>query len=454
MRKKRNIGLLLTVGALLVILGGVAWFLTGVFEGETPQLSVEPLPEFLSAGQKFRLTAGDLKRGLKTVKVSLNQEGREVSVFEERFPFTGFFNREGVHEFNREFSIDPSQLNLAQGRVDLQVRIRDYSRRNGGDGNLSLVEHKMTVDTIPPAIRAISSMHYVNVGGTGFAVYQASSDSVESGIFVEKTFFPGYPAEGSEEGHHVCYFAVRHDMETNPEIHLWAKDRAGNESTGSLNYKILRKRFVSDRINISDRFLKRVLPYFSFYSLDPSDTDLNNFLKINRDLRNENAAVYSDLKANTKPECLWDGTWLRLQNAATMAKFGDRRSYFYKGKKVDQQVHMGVDLASLAHSEVQAANHGRVIFADRLGIYGLTVVLDHGQGLASVYAHLSKMDVQPGQEVAKGQRIGLTGRTGLAGGDHLHFGVMVNGVFVNPIEWWDGHWIQDNITRKLALIHK
>lgn len=454
MRKKRNIGLFLTVGSLVVILGFIAWFLTGIFEGETPQISVEPLPEFLSAGQKFTLSARDTKRGLKIVKVSLNQEGREVSVLEEKFPFTGLFNREGVHEFSREFPVDPSQLNLAQGRVDLQVRIWDYSRRSGGDGNLSLVEHKMMVDTIPPAIRAISSMHYVNVGGTGFIVYQASSDSVESGLFVEDTFFPGYQVKDSEEGYHECYFAVRHDMKANPEVHLWAKDRAGNESTGSFNYKILRKRFLKERINITDRFLKRILPYFSFYPLNPSDTDLNKFLKINRELRNENGSVYYNLKTDTNSERLWNGTWIRLKNAATMAKFADRRSYYYKGKKIDQQVHMGVDLASLANSEVQAANNGRVIFADRLGIYGLTVVLDHGQGLASVYAHLSKINVQPNQEVSKGEAIGVTGQTGLAGGDHLHFAVMVNGVFVNPIEWWDGHWIQDNINRKLALLHK
>jgi len=454
MRKKRNIGLLLTVALLVVTLGGIAWFLTDVFEGELPDVSVEPLPEFLSAGRKFTLSAGDRKRGLKTVKVSLNQEGREIGVFEEKFPFIGLFNREGVHEFNREFSIDPAQLNLAQGRVDLKVRIWDHSRRNGGDGNLSVIEHKMTVDTIPPAIRAISNMHYVNVGGTGFAVYQASSDSVESGVFVDDTFFPGYSVKDSEEGHHVCYFAVRHDVKATPEVHLWAKDRAENESTGDLNYKVLRKRFIKDRMNISDQFLKQVLPYFSFYTLNASDTDLNKFLKINRDLRHENAAVFFNLRTDTKPERLWDGTWLRLNNAATMAKFGDRRSYFYKGNEVDQQVHMGVDLASLAHSEVQASNHGRVIFSDRLGIYGLTVVLDHGQGLASIYSHLSKIDVQPNQDVAKGQPVGVTGRTGLAGGDHLHFGVMVNGVFVNPIEWWDGHWIQDNITRKLALIHR
>jgi murein DD-endopeptidase MepM/ murein hydrolase activator NlpD len=109
-------------------------------------------------------------------------------------------------------------------------------------------------------------------------------------------------------------------------------------------------------------------------------------------------------------------------------------------------------LASLANSEVQAANSGRVLFADRNGIYGLTVVLDHGQGLASSYSHLSDITVSVGQEVPTGNTIGHTGQTGLAGGDHLHFGVMVSGVFVNPIEWWDPHWIQDNITRKMELL--
>jgi murein DD-endopeptidase MepM/ murein hydrolase activator NlpD len=336
----------------------------------------------------------------------------------------------------------------------MQVQAWDYSRRSGGDGNFTLVEHKMMVDTIPPAIRALSKMHYVNVGGTGFIVYQASSDSVKSGIFVDDLFFPGFQTKNSQEGHHVCYFAIPHDVKTNPKVHLWAKDRAGNESTGSFYYKILKKRFPKERINITDRFLKRIIPYFSFYPLNPTETDIEKFLKINRDLRKENGGVYYDLRSETSPERLWDGKWTRLKNAASMAGFAERRSYYHKGKRIDQQFHMGVDLASLAHSEVQAANHGRVIFADRLGIYGLTVVLDHGQGLASVYSHLSKINVEPNQEVVKGEVIGVTGQTGLAGGDHLHFAVMVNGVFVNPIEWWDGHWIQDNITRKLALLNE
>jgi murein DD-endopeptidase MepM/ murein hydrolase activator NlpD len=197
-----------------------------------------------------------------------------------------------------------------------------------------------------------------------------------------------------------------------------------------------------------------VLPYFAFYLSNSEESDIKKYIKINNDLRKADHSTLFKLRERTTPKRHWQGTWLRLKNAATMARFGDHRSYFYKGMKVDEQDHLGIDLASLANSPVQAANHGRVIFAERNGIYGLTVALDHGQGLVSIYGHLSSIGVKLDQDVKKGESIGLTGQTGLAGGDHLHFGIMVNGIFVNPIEWWDNHWIKDNITRKLALIKK
>ena len=141
-----------------------------------------------------------------------------------------------------------------------------------------------------------------------------------------------------------------------------------------------------------------------------------------------------------------------MKTAATMAGFGDERIYTYQGEQIDRQIHKGVDLASVANAEIQAANSGKVAFADRLGIYGFTVILDHGQGISSLYAHLSSIDTEVGRHVESGEIIGISGQTGLAGGDHLHFSLMINGVFVNPIEFWDEHWIIDNIHRKLSLI--
>jgi hypothetical protein len=195
-----------------------------------------------------------------------------------------------------------------------------------------------------------------------------------------------------------------------------------------------------------------VLPYFAPEIKDPTAENVVKYLDINQRVRKENGQVFYGLRTDTSPEKLWEGTWLSLKNAATMSRFGDKRLYYYKGKVIDEQIHMGVDLASLAGSKVGAANNGRIIFADRLGIYGLTVVIDHGQGLASTYSHLSSISVKPGQDRRQGRCHRLTGQTGLAGGDHLHFGVMVSGFFVNPIEWWDAHWIKDNVTRKLKDI--
>jgi len=113
-------------------------------------------------------------------------------------------------------------------------------------------------------------------------------------------------------------------------------------------------------------------------------------------------------------------------------------------------VHLGIDLASTRKADVKAAAKGIVIFTDYLGIYGNMVMIDHGQGVFSLYSHLSQINVSPDDNVDKMSVIGLTGTTGMAGGDHLHFSVLVNGVFVTPKEWWDQHWIDVTIEDPLT----
>jgi hypothetical protein len=455
MQKRRKATFLFIVIIIVAGLGGLGWFLACIFEGQAPTVAVEPLPEYLSGRQKFTIRVEDKNRGIRKLKLFIDRGGRKISILEKEFPFHGILNREGVHTFETEFFVDPKEMNLAQGRVDLSANVWDYSRRSGGDGNLSVFQHKMTVDTVPPAIGVLSRLNYVNVGGTGLAVYRVSSDTDQSGVYVNNSFFSGFPAgKGSDKETRLCYFAIPENLAAYPSVYLWAKDKAGNRSTGSFNYHIRKKKFRVERMNISDHFLKEVLPYFSFYPLDEKATPVEKFLKINRELRKKNTLAFQELGKKSVPERLWEGPWVRLKNAASMARFGDRRIYYYHGKEVDRQTHMGVDLASIAQSKVPAANNGKVVFAGRMGIYGNTVVLDHGQGLMSSYSHLSRIDVAVGDMVAKGAFLGETGRTGLAGGDHLHFAILVDGNFVNPIEWWDNHWIDDNINRKLALLEK
>jgi len=90
-----------------------------------------------------------------------------------------------------------------------------------------------------------------------------------------------------------------------------------------------------------------------------------------------------------------------------------------------------------------------VAFTGDLGLYGNAVIIDHGLGLFTLYGHMSQIDVKVGDAVAKRAILGNTGETGFAGGDHLHFGVYLDGVAVLPVEWWDAKWITDNVTPKL-----
>ncbi len=206
------------------------------------------------------------------------------------------------------------------------------------------------------------------------------------------------------------------------------------------------KKFRQRDLPIDDAFLEKVVN-----QIDPNSSGdlLTRFLKINGELRRKNNQTLADLRLKTADHFLWKGPFLQLANSKVESQFADKRAYIYKGKKVDEQVHLGFDLSVTLHVAVAAANDGQVVYADDLGIYGNCVVLDHGYGLQSIYGHLSAIEVKPGDVVKKGQSLGRSGSTGLAGGDHLHFSMQVGGVQINPVEWWDDHWIKDRIRSKL-----
>jgi len=435
---------------IVILLIVLIWFLMTIFEGEKPLAHIEPLPEYLSKPVTFSVVLSDLKMGLRDITVSIKQEGPGIPILQKDFSYEGLFNKRGIHRFEQTFIIDPKQLNLVQGQATLIIEIHDFSKRRGGDGNLTIAEHKMVVDTIPPSINAMSRSHNLNMGGAGLVIYRISTDTQESGVLVNDRLFPGVPIGETSGEMYLSYFAVPyHGKKNDISLYLWAKDRAENVTQGPFFYHIRKKRFRSDKIRISERLLDAMVSSFPAEIFEHDVSPTEKYLFINRELRKMN---YDDLQEQCRAfieQRLWDGPWLRMKNAATMAQFGDQRVYYYDGKILDRSVHLGVDLASLARAPVHAANAGRVVLAQNLGIYGQSVLIDHGQGLSTLYGHLSHIAVAVGQSVTKGEVIGNTGTTGLATGDHLHFGFLVHGVPVNPIEWWDAHWIEDNIERKL-----
>ena len=314
------------------------------------------------------------------------------------------------------------------------------------------------VRLLPPQIAVVSSFHYVNHGGSEAVVYRVTPPDAQSGVKVGSYEYPGFPAAGAgittnDPALRVAFFAVLWDQDVSTPIRVYARDGLGNESSGGFDYRVFPKQFRSSRIELEDSFLARVVPPILQNSPelnvdDPSNL-LASFLRINRDLRRMNNETITKLAAQTSPEILWRGPFKQLLNTAVEAGFADQRTYLYKGQEVDRQTHLGFDLASTIGAPVRAANRGRVLHAGWLGIYGNCVIVDHGMGLMSLYAHLSSIGVQVGDMVDTNQDLGRSGSTGLAGGDHLHFTMLLAGNAVTPIDWWSAQWIQDRVTRKL-----
>jgi murein DD-endopeptidase MepM/ murein hydrolase activator NlpD len=323
----------------------------------------------------------------------------------------------------------------------------------------STASRDINVRLNPPLIAVLSQFHYVNHGGSEMVVYRVTPPDAESGVRVGDYEYRGFPASGAgipanDPGLRVAFFALLWDQPVNTPISVFARDSIGNEGRGSFDYRVFDKQFRASTINLDDRFLARVVPPILANSTelkvdDPNDM-LAGYLAINRDLRRMNNETITKLSHDTAPELLWRGHFKQLLNTAVEAGFADQRTYVYQGKDVDHQVHLGFDLASVAGAPVKAANRGRVVHAGWLGIYGNCVILDHGMGLQSLYAHLSSIGVQVGQTVDRDAELGRSGATGLAGGDHLHFTMLLSGNAVTPIDWWSWQWVQDRIMRKLT----
>ncbi len=129
---------------------------------------------------------------------------------------------------------------------------------------------------------------------------------------------------------------------------------------------------------------------------------------------------------------MWRGTFIIPVKGRISGYFGEKRVY---NKGLATWYHKGVDIAAPANTPIKASNRGVVILAEKLQEHGNTVMIDHGLGVNSIYLHLGRLKVKPGQTVAKGQVIGLVGTSGISTGNHLHWGIQVHGVAVNPVQW-------------------
>jgi murein DD-endopeptidase MepM/ murein hydrolase activator NlpD len=264
--------------------------------------------------------------------------------------------------------------------------------------------------------------------------------------------FPGIAGLAADPAVHVALFVVPYNGPATPPT-VVAADEAGNERVIGVPVTFLPTRFPKDTITLTEAFLRRKMP--ELVPQTPASASLEDllqaFLRVNGEGRKGFEAKNREIgRSQTAPKPLWTSAFRQQSNTKVFANFPEERTYQVDGRTVDTQWHLGIDLASNRQSPIEASNAGRVVFTGPNGIYGNMVVLDHGLGLMSLYAHLSDIGVKVGQTVAKGEALGRSGETGLAGGDHLHFALLVHGVYTSPLEWWDDHWLKDRIAKPLV----
>jgi len=426
--------------ALLVIAAPLTFF----FLSAPTAISVSPQLTAIGLSTPVQVHVEN-PHGVRYVAISIEQDGktyttRTAQTPMKRFVFSG-------HEAPRDVKvtvgkdIDPS-LHDGKARVTFAATGNDFR------GATASKSFDVDVITGPPRVVADGVQHYINQGGSEMATFTPSGSWNAAGVKVGDYTFRSFPLP-NHPGQYFSLFAFFWQLPPSTPVYVYASNPSGAMAKADFWYKVFPKQFRASTIRLEDMHLDQMVSQIDPEHKIPGDL-IQRFVYINSQMRKQNNKTLADLRFQTANEFLWKGAFLPMVDSTVESRFADRRTYTWQGKKVDEQTHLGFDLAKLAHSPIPASNDGRVLWAENLGIYGNCVVIDHGYGLQTIYGHLSEFLVKKGDMVKKGQIIGKTGSTGLAGGDHLHFTMQVDGVQVNSVEWWDPHWVKDRILSKMG----
>ena len=411
---------------------------------------VVTLPDSLSALGQSTLVAVRISdpHGIRSARAWLEQNGTRYLVWETTtHPSRHIFVRHGAPD--AQFIFDAGSKNipaLKDGKAQLIVEATSNDFR----GKTVSVEREVNVVTQPATVSADGEQHYLYLGMADLVTLNLGGYWTEAGVRVGDEKFRAWPMPAGKAGY-FSLFAFAWNMPPGTAPVVYATNPGGNEASAPITFQFPKKEQPKYRVRdlpIDDRFMEKVVN-----ELDPNGSgDLaTRFVKINSEMRRANNKTLSDLRLKTELRFLWSQPFMQQPNTKVEANFADVRNYIYHGNKIDQQVHLGYDLSSTQHVDVLASNDGKVVYAAPLGIYGNCIVLDHGFGLQSIYGHLSQISVHEGDMVKRGQSMGKSGMTGMAGGDHIHFSMQLEGIQIDPKEWWDAHWIQDHIAKRVPL---
>ncbi|HEX2441529.1 MAG TPA: M23 family metallopeptidase [Methylomirabilota bacterium] len=436
-RSRTKAWVFLVLLLLLAVVGSISYL---GWRQSVPGVKVAAqVPKFLGHNASFTVTLDAAHGNVRRADVRILQGTQTVSL--------ATWEGTRAPHVTVPISIAPAAAGLKEGAATVEVLASDDFWRPLKLKETARLSQPVTIDLTPPRIELLSSTRYISPGGAVLVAFRAA-DASRVDVTIGSRTFPSFPYGPPDKGARVALIALPWDYTAGTPMAVTARDEAGNSATRGVPAEVKPRPFPRDTIHLTDAFLQAKVPEL-LPQRPPTQPLLEGFLIINRDQRKQAEEEKTKIGARTADRPLWEGPFTQPRNTKVFSNFAETRTYVYQGKAVDTQVHVGFDLASTKLSPVPAANAGQVVFAAPLTIYGNAVIVDHGLGLQTLYAHLSSIDVKVGDKVTKGQELGRSGTTGLAVGDHLHFEVLVSGVSVTPIEWWDGKWIRDRVNKPL-----
>ncbi|SFP75030.1 M23 family metallopeptidase [Hydrogenimonas thermophila] len=449
-QNKKGLGTSLLLLLFLSIIGGVVYLANSpIFERVPPKISV-PSSLFWNLKQPLKVHLSD-SSGIRSYKVILNDGKSDFTVLDEKV-------QNPQQELDIAVQLPKAGWDRRTKSATMTIIATDGSQWNFMKGNESTKSVKITIDSKRPQAFVLSNSYKIVRGGSAIVVFGAKDEYLDK-IEVHTNFGKVFkPEPFYKDGYYVALIAW---PVTQKRFRAWVEvtDLAGNRSKAHIPLYVENYRYRHSKIKLKKRFLEgKIADLSTEFDETASISDpLKQFKLINETVREKNEDLIHSLSSNVSDALIkhWNiKPFYPLKNAKKVASFGDHRFYYYNGKLVSESYHLGLDLASVKMAKIKSSNPGRVVFSGYNGIYGNMPLIDHGLGLYTIYGHCSTLLVKDGDDVSRNSVIAKTGKTGLALGDHLHFGVIVQGVEVRPIEWMDGHWIHDNISQVMKVARK
>ena len=451
MRKKsHSFATTLLVLIVLGVIGGIVYLANSpIFERNAPKIEV-PEALYWNLRTPIRVRLSD-DSGIRSYKIVLNDGSSDFTVAQATLEAP-------KKEVTVAVTLPRAGWNRRTAQAVMRIETTDASRWNMFRGNRAFKTTKITIDAIRPSAFVLSNSYKITRGGSALVIFSARDEHLKE-VSIRTSFGKVFKAEPFyKPGYYAALIAW---PVTEKHFRAWveATDLAKNVTKAHVPLYLENYRYRRSNITLKDRFLNgKIADLASQFDETANISDpIERFRAINEDIRGKNEALIHKKSSQVSDRLIrrWSvKPFHPLKNAKKVASFGDHRFYYYHGKRVSESYHLGIDLASVKMASVRASNPGRVVFAGFNGIYGNMPLIDHGMGLYTLYGHCSSLMVSQGDTVTRNEVIAKTGKTGLALGDHLHFGVLVQGVEVRPVEWMDAHWIKDNVTQVFDTARK